>query len=262
MPRFSANITFLFRERPVAERFAAARNAGFTAVEIISPEDASVAELVAAAKDTGMHVALCNAPMGDFIEGGPGLSAVPGRQAEFRDAIDQARAMADALQCKRVHIGPSLVPAGMAWQDCYDVYLENVAYGAKQLADSDITMTIEILNSIDTPTIFLSRLEQVLRVIDEAGQPNLMLQFDVYHMSRVEDDYIALLEANIDRIGHIQIADMPGRGEPGSGELDFPAFFSLLDQLGYAGWVGAEYKPSTVTEQTLAWFEAYRGSQP
>jgi len=261
MPRFSANINFLFRERPLLERFAAARDAGFTAVEILSPEDASVAKLAEAAEDAGMQVALCNAPMGDFLKGGPGLAAVPGRQAEFRDAIIQARTLADALHCKRVHIGPSRIPGGMTWQDCYDVYRENIVCGAQQLSDSGITMTIEPLNSFDTPAIFLSRCEQALRVMDEARQPNLMLQFDVYHMSRMEDDYLALLAAHIKRIGHIQVADVPGRGEPGTGQLDFPKLFSLLDELGYEGRVGAEYHPSRTTGETLAWFEAYRDRQ-
>ena len=260
MPRFSANRTFLFRELALLDRFAPARNAGFTAMEILSPEDAAVAELAAPARNAGLYVALCNAPMGDFIEGGPGLSAVPGRQAEFRDAIGQARAMADALQCRRVHIGPTRVPAGVSWQDCYDVYLENVVYAADQLAQSGITITVEPLNSIDTPDIFLSRVEQGLRVIDEAGKSNVLLQFDVYHASRMEDKYMAVLEANIRRIGHVQVADTPGRGEPGSGELDFPALFNLLDRLSYDGWVGAEYQPSTVTEKTLDWFGDYRAS--
>ena len=258
MPEFCANITFLFRERPLVERFAAARDAGFSAVEILSTEDASVDQLVSAASATGLQVALCNAPMGDFLSGGPGLSAVPGHQGEFRSGLLQARTMADALHCSRVHIGPSLVPAGMNWQDCYDVYLENVIYAARQLAESSITMTIEPLNNIDMPQIFLSSAAQVLDIIDAAEEPNILLQFDVYHMSQMENDYLAVLEANIGRIGHIQIADQPGRGEPGSGKLDFEVLFSLLDSLGYDGWVGAEYKPSGITEQTLGWFEACR----
>ena len=230
-------------------------------MEILSPEDASIAELVAAATDSGMQVALCNVPMGDFIAGGHGLSAVPGRQEKFKAAVYQAREMAEALRCSTVHIGPSLIPAGVSWQDCFEVCLENVAIAARQMAESGIILTIEPLNSFDMPNIFLSQAKQVLRIIDEVGLPNVKLQFDVYHMSRMEDDYMAVLEANIDRIAHVQIADNPGRGEPGSGNLDFSALFSLLDRLEYAGWVGAEYQPSTVTEETLDWFKPFCSKQ-
>jgi hydroxypyruvate isomerase len=259
MPRFSANITFLFREFPLTQRFHAARKAGFSAVEILSDENTPVDELALACRSSAMQVALINVPMGDFTAGGPGLSAVPGRQSEFREAVCRSIAMADALACDRIHIGASLVPAEASWQDCYRTYVRNVGFAIEKMADSDITLTLEPLNNLDSPAVFLHRVEQALRVIDELDMPRLMLQFDVYHMARMEEDYLSLLEDNIERIGHIQIADVPGRGEPGSGTLDFPRLFKRLDQLGYDGWVGAEYLPSRATEETLGWFRPFAG---
>mgnify|MGYP001580410219 CR=1 FL=1 len=257
MPRFSANITFLFRELPLTQRFNAAREAGFSAVEILSDENTPVEELALACRSSAMQVALINVPMGDFIAGGPGLSAVPGRQTEFREAVCRAIAMAEALACDKIHIGPSLVPAGSSWHDCYRIYVENVGFAIGKMVDTDITLTLEPLNDLDSPAVFLHRVEQALRVIDELDVPRLMLQFDVYHIAQMEEDYLSLLEANIERIGHIQIADVPGRGEPGSGTLDFPRLFKRLDQLGYNGWVGAEYMPSRATVETLGWFRPF-----
>ena len=262
MPKFCANITFLFREIPLTERFAAARDAGFEAVEILSPEDVSLSALADAAKSAGVSVALVNAPMGDFITGGDGLSAVPGRQTEFRAAVAQAREMAEALHCKRVHIGPSKVPSGSSWQNCYDVFLENATYAAQQLAQAGMEMTIEALNDMDMPTVFLSRADQVLSVIGEIAEPNVSFQFDVYHMVKMEADYLRVLHDNIDKIGHIQFADSPGRAEPGSGSLDFPVLFDCIDGLGYDGWVGAEYQPGGQTEESLTWFAEHRSIQP
>jgi len=258
LPRFSANITFLFRQLAITERFQAAREAGFQAVEILMPEDASIDELAAAAKKSGVQVVLCNAPCGDFFEGGAGLSAVPDREEEFRQAILDARAMATALQCPTVHIGPSRVPPGFARQDCMDVYRKNVRWAAQAMADSGITATIEALNSEDNPGIFLNSFEQALQVLDQLDEPSLKLQFDVYHVARSGGDYLSLLAAHVHRIAHLQFADVPGRGEPGSGRLDFAALFTQLDSLGYSGWAGAEYHPTTTTEESLDWFRAFR----
>ncbi len=258
MPRFSANITFLYRNLHITERFQAARDAGFTAVEILMPEDATVDELAQAAQKSGVQVVLCNAPCGDFFDEGAGLSAVPGHQEEFRQAISDARDMAIALQCHCVHIGPSRVPPGRSRQNCMDVYLENVRFAARILAESGITATIEVLNPHDNPGIFLAELEQALYVLDQVNEPSLKLQFDVYHLARSGKDYRALLAAHIDRIAHLQFADVPGRGEPGSGELDFAALFQQLDSLGYCGFAGAEYHPTTTTDESLEWFKPFR----
>lgn len=258
MPQFSANITFLFRDLPVVDRFQAARDAGFTAVEILMPEGATVDDLAQAARKSGVKVALCNAPAGDFMAGGAGLAAVPGRQAEFRQATADARDMSLALECPCVHIGPSRVPDGVSRQACMDVYLENAAFAARTLADAGITATIEALNDIDNPGIFLDQFELAAQVVKQLADPNLRLQFDVYHAARSGHDHLALFEAHIGHIAHVQFADLPGRGEPGSGQLDFAGLFHKLDELAYAGWAGAEYHPTGTTLESLDWFQPYR----
>jgi hydroxypyruvate isomerase len=258
MLRFSANLTFLFRDRSLLERFSAARDAGFDGVELLSPEGVPVTDLAEAARQARVEVVLCNAPIGDFVEGGLGLSATPGLEKDFRRAIEQAAELATTLQCPMVHLGPSRVPVHLTWRECYAVYLKNVAFATRHLAERGITATIEPLNSIDTPNIFLSTLEQALRVIDHSGQESLKLQFDVYHIARSYGDYMAQLRRNIGRVAHIQIADVPGRGEPGSGALDFDRLFHWLDKSAYAGWVGAEYHPSTDTISSLDWFKNFR----
>jgi len=260
VPRFSANITFLYRDLHITERFQAARDAGFAAVEVLMPEDATVDELASAAQKSGVQVVLCNAPGGDFFDGGAGLSAVPGRQAEFRQAVADACAMATALHCPCVHIGPSRVPPGTQRRDCMDVYLENLRFAAQTLAGSGITTTIEALNRPDNPGIFLDEVEQVVQVLEQLNEPSLKLQFDVYHVVRSGHDPVALFTEHVQRIAHVQFADVPGRGEPGSGEVDFAGFFGHLDQLEYSGWAGAEYHPTTTTDESFDWFKAYRRS--
>ncbi len=258
MLKFSANLTFMYRELPLVERFAAARQDGFDAVEIISPENASIPDLANAATDAGIDIILCNAPVGDFLEGGPGLSAVPGREAQFRKGIDMVRQVAEMLSCPSVNIGPSRIAEGSDKTECLDVLARNLAYAADMLAEANIQALIEPLNTYDIPNTCLSRVEDALTVLNEAGQVNAGLQFDIYHMAQMESDFMTLLEDHIGRIGHIQFADVPGRGEPGSGELDFGAIFELINRLDYTGFIGAEYKPVHTTSESLDWLRKYR----
>lgn len=258
MLRFAANITLLYRELAIHERFAAARADGFDAVEILSPENATAGELASAARSAGIGVALCNAPLGDFLDGGPGLSAVPGREADFRQAIEAARRMAVALDCRTLHIGPSRVPEGFERPVCLDVLTANLAHAARALADYGITATVEPLNTRDVPAVCVYSTADALKVLDDAGEANTALQFDIYHAARMEVNVAALLEEHIARIAHIQFADAPGRHEPGSGTLDFRGIFALIDRLGYAGYLGAEYIPTSATASSLAWLAEYR----
>jgi hydroxypyruvate isomerase len=259
MLRFDANITMLYRERALVDRFAAAKRDGFSAVEILSPEDASIDELSAAATDAGVDVVLCNAPMGDFLEGGPGLSAVPGRESDFRDAMEQARQMAVSLGCPTVHIGPARLPPGVDRGACLDILTANLALAAGILDGDGIVATIEPMNTFDFPDVCLNRVSEALAILDAAGRPNTALQFDIYHMARMEPEWLSIIEGQIDRIGHFQFADVPGRHEPGSGELDFDRAFELINRLDYAGSLGAEYVPASATSDSLAWFDKYRG---
>ena len=255
MPRFSANITFLYRQLPLPERFAAAKADGFDAVEILVAEGIPSPVLADAAKSADIEVAMCNVPMGDFLTGGVGLSAVPGRESEFREALSAAGELAEALACKKVHIGPSRVPAGTDREDCKRCLAENLSSAADYLQRIGIEALLEPLNNIDMPDIFLSRVSDAISIMDDVGHPNVSLQFDVYHVVRMEPDYLEVLKAHIHRIGHIQFADFPGRGEPGTGKLDFGQLFALVDELGYKGWMGAEYQPSRSTSETLAWLK-------
>jgi len=258
MLQFDANITFLYRELPLVERFAAARADGFGAVEILSPEGVPIDQLASAAAAAGVEVALCNAPMGDFLDGGPGLSAVPGREAEFRRALEQARQMAVALSCHTVHLGPSRVPAGADRAHCLDVLAENLAFAARALAGDGITATIEPMNTTDYPDICLRTVADAHAVLANVDESNTALQFDIYHMAQMEDDVHESIAASIRSIGHFQFADVPGRHEPGSGTLDFAVLFRLIEDLGYKGFIGAEYLPSAATSASLAWLGRFR----
>ncbi|MEM9092534.1 MAG: TIM barrel protein [Cyanobacteria bacterium P01_F01_bin.53] len=261
MLKFCANLTFLFRELPLLERFSAARQAGFEGVELLSPEGLAAEELADAANEAMIQVALCNASLGDFVEGGTGLSATPGLQREFREAIIQATVMATTLDCPTVHLGPSRVPASLEWHDCLPVYLDNVTFAARHLADHGITATIEPLNAIDTPRVFLNTVEQALEIMEACQEKSLRLQFDVYHIAKTCPDYLQQLQRQIDQVAHIQIADVPDRGEPGSGSLDFEPIFEWLSASTFSGWVGTEYHPTSDTGLSLGWFEPYRADR-
>ena len=257
MPRFDANITLMFREYSLIERFEAARAAGFVAVELLTTESVPCNSLAKASRKADVEVVLCNTPMGDFVEGGPGLSAVPGRQAQFREAANQVSELVSLFGCPRVHIGPSRVPHGVSRDRCFETLVENLAYAADLLAIDGVQLLVEPLNKYDTSDIYLYDLNEALRVIAAADRPNVALQFDIYHQARMGMDIISQLQTHIDHIGHIQFADAPGRGEPGSGAIDFYAIFSEIDKLGYSGWLGAEYKPTGKTEDSLRWLTHY-----
>ena len=253
MPRFSANITFLYRELPLPDRFAAAKADGFDAVELLVTEGIPTSVLADAAANAKIDVAMCNAPMGDFLEGGAGLSAVPGRESDFRSALAEALELAQALNCKKIHIGPSRVPTGSDMESCKRCLFDNLSFAAEYFQGEGIETLIEPLNNIEMPDICLSRVSDAISMLNSVGASNVALQFDIYHVAQMEPDYIDLLREHIERIGHIQFADFPGRAEPGTGTLDFGELFSLVDKLGYEGWMGAEYQPSQLTSATLAW---------
>jgi len=258
MPRFNANITFMFREYPVVERFNAAKEAGFSAVEILSPEDASIPDLVTAAKTADIDIVLCNAPIGDFLEGGPGLSAVPGREEEFRKNFEMVVAMASAIACPVIHLGPSRIVKDESRAKYVETLVSNVRYAADVVKDKNIVLSLEPLNTFDMPDIFLSRIDDTLDILDRAGCDNVKLQFDIYHMFQMEKNMMSLLEEHIERVVHIQIADSPGRGQPGTGNINFEAIFNLIDKLDYKGWVGTEYMPQGPTIDSLEWLQPYR----
>ena len=254
MPRFSANISMLFAERDWLDRPAAAAAAGFAAVEIQFPYDRPAADWRRAIEEAGLEVSVVNLPVGDMLAGGPGLAATPGRQAEFREAVETARDVAAALRPANVNVLSGYPERhGHARERCLDTLAENLRLAADVMAGIGVGTTVEAVNTVDRPGFLLSTSEQALDVIDRAGHDNLALEHDLYHMDIMEGRLIARLEEIAPRIGHIQFADNPGRHEPGTGAIDFPAVFAALDRLGYDGWTAAEYVPSRTTEETLGW---------
>ncbi len=254
MPRFSANISMLFAERDWLDRPAAAAAAGFGAVEIQFPYDRPAGEWQRVIDAAGLAVSVINIPVGDMLDGGPGLAATPGRQAAFRRAAETARDVAAALRPRNVNVLAGF-PAlhGFARERCLATLAENLRVAADLMGNIGLGVVVEAANTVDRPGFLLSTSAEALEAIDRAGHPNLALQHDLYHMAIMEGRLIPRLGEILPRIGHIQFADHPGRREPGTGAIDYPAVFAALDRLGYDGWCAAEYVPSRVTEETLGW---------
>jgi hydroxypyruvate isomerase len=254
MPRFSANISMLFRERPLLERFAAARRAGFHAVEIQFPYDTPLAEIVRAKEAAGVAVDLINLPAGDFSTGVRGIAGLPEPRyrEEFRAGVAKGRGYALALGARKANVLAGLLPAGAAKPDCLARLAENVRFAADALAGDGVRVVVEAINLHDVPGFLVNRTPEALAVAEAAG-PDIGVQADLYHMARMGEDIPAALLRLGNRLGHIQFADVPGRGEPGSGALDWPVLFAAVDRAGYAGFAAAEYNPTRRTEETLGW---------
>jgi hydroxypyruvate isomerase len=255
MPRFAANLGYLFTERPLLERVAAAAAAGFKAVELQFPYDVPPAAMKAAIEKNNLTILGLNTPPGDR-EGEFGLAAVPGREKDwqvlFARALDYAAAIgASAIHCLAGKVAPDLRPAADR------VYIANLAQAADLAAQKDVMLLIEPINGRDRPNYFLNHVEHAADVIAKAGRPNIRMQFDFYHVQIVGGDLIYRLEKYLPVIGHLQCAAVPVRHEPDGGEINFPAVFEAVDRLGYGGWIGAEYRPRGRTEDGLGWARNY-----
>ncbi|MDM0011570.1 hydroxypyruvate isomerase [Variovorax sp. J22P168] len=256
MPKFAANLTMLFNELPFMQRFEAAAKAGFEAVEYLFPYAYDRKELAAALRDNGLVQALHNLPAGNWEGGERGIACHPDRVPEFREGVARAIDYASALGCPQVNCLLGKLPEAVTAGDARRVVVENLRFAAKELEAAGIRLLIEPVNSFDIPGFCLTRTDQALSLIDEVGSANLLLQYDIYHAQRMEGELGATLTKQIARIGHIQLADNPGRGEPGTGEINYPWLFRHIDALGYAGWIGCEYKPRGATVEGLGWREA------
>lgn len=259
--RFSTSISMMFREVPIVERFAAARAAGFEGVEIQVLAEGDPAEMAQAARESGIDVVLINVGMGDFLAGGPGLSGVPGREVEFREQFAQALDAARQMQARFLHLGPSRIPDGVTREDCLAVYRSNVEHAIGVRAAAAATgceLLIEPLNRVETPTALLQDIDDGARLIDAAFRGRVGLQFDVYHVAMNGHSVLDAYSRHRDLVRHVQFSDLPGRQEPGAGQIDFPTLFAALGQAGYAGWLGAEYFARRPTPETLGWFQPYR----
>lgn len=256
MPRFCANLSTLFTDRPFPDRFAAAAEVGFKGVEMQFPYHLDRDAVMATLADHRLSMVLCNAPPGDWEAGERGLAALPGREEEFRDSLDLALEWCGALRCPNLHVMAGIVDEDDpdALEEAYDAYLRNLGYAAAQAQVHGVKVLIEPINGIDMPGYFLQRPDDAARVLDEVDHDNLFLQFDIYHAQITQGGLTDFLEANLHRIAHMQVAGVPGRHEPDSnGEVNFPYLFNLIDAHGYDGWVGCEYRPRINTLAGLRW---------
>ena len=254
MPKFAANLSFLFADAPFPERFRRAAAAGFTGVEYLFPYDWPARDVAGWLRDAGVEQVLFNLPPGDWAAGDRGLACLPQRQGEFAESVEQALDYALLLDCRRLHCMAGLRPAGVCEAELEATYIANLRHAADRLATVGATVMIEPINSrIDMPGYWLDSIDKGFRLLEAVDRSNVKLQYDIYHGQIIAGDLARTLEGNIDRIGHIQIADNPGRHEPGTGEINYPFLVDLLDRVGYGGWVGCEYKPLTTTEAGLGW---------
>jgi hydroxypyruvate isomerase len=258
MPRFSANLSFLLQDLPLYDRIDAAAANGFRGVEYMFPYDYDVAELKRRLRANGLSQVLFNLPAGDFAKGERGFATDPARVDEFKSGVASAVAIARELECSRVNMLVGIAIPGLDPARARATLVENARYAAHALDKVGATLVVEPLNRIETPGFVIGTTAEGLSLIAETGAPNFKLQYDVYHAQRSEGNIIATIRAHVAQFGHVQIADSPGRNEPGTGELAFERILPAFDEAGYEGWIGLEYKPTLPAPQTFAWMEAYR----
>lgn len=258
LPKFSANLSFLYPELPFLDRFAAAAADGFRAVEYAVPYVAEAEELAALLAAHGLEQALFNMPAGDWDGGERGIACHPDRLDEFRAGVDVAIRYARELRCPRVNCLAGVAPRGIAAEVLESTLVANLQYAAPRFAEAGVQLLIEPINTRDIPGFVLSTARHAERVLDAVGSDNLLIQYDIYHQQVTAGDLVPTYERLKRRIGHIQIADAPGRHEPGTGEINYGFVLSELDRLGYDGWVGCEYRPLAGTSEGLGWMTPYR----
>jgi hydroxypyruvate isomerase len=256
MPRFAANLTMMFNEWPFLDRFAAAADSGFDAVEYLFPYDFAPEDVAARLQANGLTQALFNCPPGDWAAGERGLAALPGREAEFRASVERAIPYAAATGVKRLHVMSGLAPAGDPAAQA--TYRENVHFACDRLGAEGLTVLLEPINGRDMPGYFLNDFGRAAALVEDLGMSNLRLQFDIYHRQILHGDVTMALRAMLPIIGHVQVASVPSRNEPAGEELSYPFLFEELDRLGYAGFVGCEYRPRAGTREGLGWFAPWK----
>ena len=257
MPKFAANLSMMYQEYPFLDRFAAARRDGFSGVEFLFPYDFAAADIRHRLDENGLTLALFNGPPGNWADGERGLASLPDRQVEFRDSVKRALDYTTVLGNQRLHIMAGLIKPSQDRAVHHAVYIDNLAYAAKQAASLGITTVIEPINTRDIPGFFLNRQDQAHQIIAQVGADNLKVQMDFYHCQIVEGDLAMNLRKHIDGVGHIQIAGVPERHEPDLGEINYPYLFALIDELGYKGWIGCEYRPQAGTSAGLGWLRPW-----
>lgn len=255
MPRFAANLTMLYGEHPFLSRFAAAAADGFSAVEYLFPYDHPKEAIAERLRDTGLRQVLFNLPAGNWAAGERGIACLPDRIGEFREGVARAIDYASALGCSQLNCLAGIAPAGSPRPVLHRTLVENLRHAASELAEAGIRLLIEPINTRDIPGFYLTSTAQAEQLIEEVGADNLFIQYDLYHMQIMQGDLAETFLRLKDRIAHIQIADNPGRHEPGTGEVNYPFLFGFLDDKGYAGWIGCEYRPAGKTSEGLGWMK-------
>jgi hydroxypyruvate isomerase len=257
MTKLAANLTMLWNELDFLDRFAAAAKAGFAGVEYLFPYAHPKEQLAERLAQHKLVQVLHNLPAGDWANGERGIACDPARVGEFQDGVGRAIDYAKALGCSRLNCLAGIAPAGVDLERVRATLVANLRFAADKLAAHGIRLLIEPINTYDIPGFFLSRTRQALDIIRDTGSTNLWLQYDVYHMQRMEGELAATIQANLARIAHLQLADNPGRNEPGTGEINYRFLFGFLDAIGYDGWIGCEYKPKGRTDDGLGWRAAH-----
>lgn len=253
MPKFSANLSMLFTEHAFLDRFEPAAKAGFKAVEFLFPYAFSAADIKARLDSHDLQLVLHNLPAGDWEAGERGIACHPDRVEEFRSGVAQAITYAKALGVGQLNCLAGKAPAGVTDAVLRKTFVDNLRHAASELKKADLKLLIEPINTFDIPGFYLNRTAQALDILDEVSASNAFVQYDIYHAQRMEGELAATIQKHLARIAHIQLADNPGRNEPGTGEINYAFLFAHLDRLGYGGWIGCEYKPAGTTEAGLGW---------
>jgi hydroxypyruvate isomerase len=257
MPKLAANLTMLYNEVDFLERFGAAARSGFKGVEYLFPYPYPKEQLAELLNTHALRQVLHNLPAGDWAKGERGIACLPGRVGEFQDGVGSAIDYAKALGCTQVNCLSGIAPAGVDPEKLRATFVANLRFAADALAAAGIKLLIEPINTFDIPGFFLSRTKQALDVIKDAGSSNLHVQYDIYHMQRMEGELANTIRTHLAQIAHLQLADNPGRNEPGTGEINYRFLLGFLDTIGYDGWVGCEYKPRASTIDGLGWRAAH-----
>ncbi|WP_099867380.1 hydroxypyruvate isomerase [Pararhizobium haloflavum] len=253
MPKFAANLSMLFTEVPFLERFGRAAHAGFDLVECQFPYAETPEAIAAQLRKHGLTMVLHNLPAGDWEGGERGIAILPDRMEEFRRGVREAIGYAMALGVGQLNCLAGVQPEDISHQTLRKTFLDNLRFAAEALGEEGIRLLIEPVNRRDIPGFFLDTVEDAVALIEETGSSNIAVQYDLYHQQRTRGELLGTYRMNAERIGHIQLADNPGRNEPGTGEINFDHVFSALDEAGYDGVIGCEYKPRGVTEDGLGW---------
>ncbi len=257
MPKFNANLSMMFQEFDFLGRFSQARSAGFTGVEVLFPYDFEPDTIRNNLEQHALELVLMNAPPGNFDAGDRGLACIPTRTGEFQDSIDTAIRYATALDCRRLHCMAGLKPQHVPTEVAEQTFIHNIQFAADQAISHGIDIMVEPINIRDMPNYFLNYSSQATDLIKRIDRQNVKLQYDIYHMQIMEGDLAHTIQSLLPMIGHMQLADTPGRHEPGTGEINYSFLFDHIDRCGYQGWIGCEYRPKNDTASGLNWIKPH-----